>query len=268
MAIFLLWCHLMLVRQVAILVHENVPQFWEDLLHTYLGQAYNIYSIIMDCSEAGFHLVSRKRRYTIMYHKSKCRPVTHPAMLYMLLKDSMAAALGQWRSEIHHCFLADTAEIAIEAGPAASRAGLSVMAAMQDMRCLLSPGELARLTAYIQAWLCRYGQHPSQCMWAIFNLRDNPEAGWLTWSATSGRIPGLRTGQQKLWSPYLNRWLTNKELLAAMGVPVYRQLAAAAGVALVEVSPGPDAWHMLGNTMHVASVGMAMFVALASARAL
>jgi hypothetical protein len=70
---------------------------------------------------------------------------------------------------------------------------------------------------------------------------------------------------QKLWSPYLHRWLTNKELLAAMGVPVYEHLARSAGVALVEVAPGPDAWHMLGNMMHIASVGSAMLVALAAA---
>ena len=265
MAIFLLWCHIILSRQTAILVHENVPEFWEALLHQHLGQCYWIYSCVMDCGEVGFRLMSRKRRYTIMYYKTKCRPLCHPVDLYMHLADRMQASLGHWQSQIWHCFLADCAEVAVEIGPLALKAGLSVAYAMEDMSRLLSVGELARLHAYVVAWIARFQQNPCFCPWAIFNLRDNPQAGWCTWSAVGGRIPCLRTGSQKLWSPYLNRWLTNKELLAAMGVPVYAQLANAAGVPLVEVSPGPDAWHMLGNMMHIASVGTAMFVALAAA---
>lgn len=265
MAIFILWCHLMLSRQTAILVHENVPEFWESLLHAHLGHAYWIFSSVMDCADLGFHLISRKRRYTIMYHKAKCRPVCHPVKLYVFLTETMKTSLGNWESQIWHCFLADDAEISLEVAPAASRVGIPVEVAMQDMTKLLTPGEVSRLQAYTESWVQRFGHHPCHCPWAIFNLRDNPEAGWLTWSAAGGRIPGLRTGTQKLWSPFLRRWLTNKELLAAMGVPVYPQLANAAGVALVAVAPGPDAWHMLGNMMHIASVGTAIFVAMASA---
>ena len=79
----------------------------------------------------------------------------------------------------------------------------------------------------------------------------------------SGRIPGLRTHNAKYWVPFLGRWLTNKELLASMGVPVYPSLAQAAGVALIAVRPGPAARHMLGNMMHVAFVGSVIACALA-----
>jgi C-5 cytosine-specific DNA methylase len=265
MAIFLLWCHLMLARQTAILVHENVPEFWASLLDSFLGHSYWIFTMVIDCADVGFYLISRKRRYTIMYHKAKCRLCWDPRGLYTLLTEAMQSSVGHWNSQISDCFLADYEEIATEVATAAARAGISVQLAMQDLSCLLTPGELARLSAYITAWIQRFGHHPSSCPWAIFNLRDNPEAGWLTWSACSRRIPGLRTGQQRLWSPFLHRWLTCKELLAAMGVPVYPQLAMQAGMAMIHVAPGPDAWHMLGNMMHIASVGTAMFVALASA---
>lgn len=137
--------------------------------------------------------------------------------------------------------------------------------ALENMQMLLTQGERERLLAYVELWIVKFGKHPNECPWAVFNLRDNPASGYVTWSAL-GRIPGLRTGQQKLWVPCLNRWLTNKELLAAMGAPVYPQLAMAAGVPLMEVAPGADAWHMLGNMMHIASVGVAMFVAMVSAQ--
>jgi hypothetical protein len=54
------------------------------------------------------------------------------------------------------------------------------------------------------------------------------------------------------------------ELLAAVGVPVYPQLAQAAWVPLVSVSPGPEARQMLGDMIHVASVGMVMLAAQSS----
>jgi hypothetical protein len=141
--------------------------------------------------------------------------------------------------------------------------GISVHEAMQDMAMLLSPGEAQRLAAYEELWLHRFGQPACSCDWAIFNLADNPDGGFTTWSAASGRIPGLRTHNAKYWVPFLGRWLTNKELLAAMGVPVYPSLANAACVPVVAVTPGPAARHMLGNMMHIASVGSVIACALA-----
>jgi hypothetical protein len=114
MVIFLLWCHLMLARQIPILVHENVPEFWETLLHANLGHAYWIFSSVMDCADVGFHLISRRRRYTIMYHKDRCRLRYNPVTLYVHLTETMKASLGHWQSQIWHCFLADANEIAIE----------------------------------------------------------------------------------------------------------------------------------------------------------
>jgi hypothetical protein len=144
--------------------------------------------------------------------------------------------------------------------------GISVQQAIQNMSMLLSPGEAQRLEAYEALWLQRFGILASWSDWAIFNLADNPDGGFTTWSAASGRIPGLRTHNAKYWVPFLGRWLTNKELLASMGVPVYPSLAQAAGVPLVAVRPGPAARHMLGNMMHVASVGSVIACALACGR--
>ena len=104
------------------------------------------------------------------------------------------------------------------------------------------------------------------CPWAVFNLGDNPAKGYLTWSAASGKIPGLRTGGRKLWVPWLGRWLTALELLGAMGLPVYPELAEAAKVKQWTVQPGINPRHMLGNMMHVSSAGAVLAVAWACAR--
>ena len=133
------------------------------------------------------------------------------------------------------------------------------------MAMLLSPGEHRRLLVYMAMWAERFGQDSSSDQRAVFNLADNPEAGYVTWSGASGRIPGLRTNGGKLWVPYLGRWPTTKEQLAAMGVPVYECLAIAAGVPCVPVNPGPEARLMLGNMMHIASVGTAILIALSCA---
>lgn len=110
--LFLIWCHLMLARQTAILVHENVPQFWESLLHLHLGHAYWIFSMVTDCSDIGFHLISRKRRYTIMYHRAKCCIRCHPQAMYHSLAASMQSVCQPWQSQIWHCFLATANEVA------------------------------------------------------------------------------------------------------------------------------------------------------------
>ena len=140
--------------------------------------------------------------------------------------------------------------------------------ALQNMAMLLSSGEQRRLMVYMAMWEKRFSQSSSTDKRAVFNLADNPEAGYVTWSGASGCIPGLRTNGGKLWVPYLGRWLTTKEQLAAMGAPVYPCLAMAAGVPCINVCPGPEARLMLGNMMHIASVGCAMLVALSCARPL
>jgi len=166
------------------------------------------------------------------------------------------------------CWLADIDEILSEATPLCQLRGVPMLLALQDMTTLLTDHEHQRLAAYMAMWQDRFGHSADMDPAAVFNLADNPNNGFVTWSASSGRIPGLRTNGGKLWVPFLRRWLTTKEQLAAMGVPVYPILAAAARVPLVHVSPGPEAKLMLGNMMHIASVGIALLVAMACGRPL
>jgi site-specific DNA-cytosine methylase len=260
---FMAWATLVMALDIAIVVHENVPQFNVQALISVFSSKYIIYSFIVDCSDVGFYLISRKRRFTIMYHKAKAVVNTSPVLLHSRIKQAFMPLQAHMAIYVSACFLASAEEIGQEIEDLCLLRGISVHEAMQDMAMLLSPGEAQRLAAYEELWLQRFGQPACSCDWAIFNLADNPDGGFTTWSAASGRIPGLRTHNAKYWVPFLGRWLTNKELLAAMGVPVYPSLANAACVPVVAVTPGPAARHMLGNMMHIASVGSVIACALA-----
>jgi hypothetical protein len=254
----------MLSEDVPVIVHENVPQFEVEALTMLMQHKYLIFTLIVDCAALGFRLISRKRRFTIMYHRTKTRLACSPVWLHTQLVQAMAWDIGRTACRICDCFLADVPEIAHEIAEACLAKGIALDQAMKDMTLLLTPGESERLHLYLEAWVARVGVPADLCWWAVFNLADNPGAGYTTWSAASGRIPGLRTHNAKLWVPYLGRWLTNRELLACMGVPVYRHLAEAAQVSQVHVRPGSDSRHMLGNMMHVAAVGSVMAAAMAS----
>ena len=269
MCVFLAWCRVVILRAVPMLLHENVPAFWVSLLEEHLGSAYIIYSFVVDCRDLGFQLINRRRRYTILYHRSKVRVVWDPFRMYSLLS---ARLLLHGGTRVQDCCLADMHELVEEVREQAARRRVPLerifdFACMRPvgMRLLLSNGECQRLRHYSRQWQLRFHQDARDCPWAVFNLADNPGSGRFTWSAASQAIPGLRTNAGKLWMPALGRWLTCKELLAAMGLPVYPVLAHAAGVPLVEVRPGREARHMLGNMMHAATCGVLQLVALACA---
>ena len=87
--VMLAWCQVMLCLAVPVIVHENVPQFWPQLLHDIFGHAYHVTSMVVDCADAGFHLIARKRRYTIMYHKAKARVMCDPWWVYESMRHRM-----------------------------------------------------------------------------------------------------------------------------------------------------------------------------------
>ena len=264
--VFMAWVTMILGMALPIVLHENVPQFPPALLHEFLGHIYIIYTMVVDCEHIGFRVISRKRRYSILYHRHKVTVTANPVDVYWHLARTLRPAIETTAFAIPDCFLADSMEIESEIRDLCAARRVVLAAAMQNMALLLTGPELLRLAEYLKLWEARFNIPASLCRDAVFNLGDNPTAGYVTWSASSGRLPGLRTHGAKYWVPYLERWLTTKELLACMGLPVYPQLAAAAGVPLVTVIPGPAARHMLGNMMHVASVGSVIAVALASCR--
>ncbi len=73
-----------------------------------------------------------------------------------------------------------------------------------------------------------------------------------------------RTNASLFWMPARRRWLLRCELAAAMGFPVYSQLARSGRVAEDKCTSLPgDRSSMIGNAMHLACVGGVFAVALA-----
>jgi hypothetical protein len=96
---------------------------------------------------------------------------------------------------------------------------------------------------------------------AVYNLNDNPSKR-CTWSGASGQLPTL-TRWIKFWVPSRGRVILPREAAAAMGWPVFDELASAAGVSASSVEwQTPAAGGRLGNSMHVANVAMVLAVAL------
>jgi hypothetical protein len=72
----------MVFLDIPIIIHENVAEFPEQWVHIMLGQVYHVVSIVVNTQDvAGCH-VSRKRRYTLCFHKQKTRLLCHPSALF------------------------------------------------------------------------------------------------------------------------------------------------------------------------------------------
>jgi hypothetical protein len=255
----------MSLSQPALIIHENVVGFPVAILQVLFCERYWAHVLQVDADDQGFKLVSRPRIYVIMYHKVKTTVLRPPQQTYDILKGAISF-YGISVDEISACFLASQEEILEEISHLALRMGISPQAAIWDMKALLTEGEAVRLASYISHYMRSFGLHPVLDKDCVFNLADNPDMR-CSWSAHSKRLPCYRTNGGKQWSCFLNRWLTSKELLATMGVPVYPALAQKAGVPLVSVQPGAPALKMLGNMFHIASAGSVLLAALASAQA-
>ena len=76
----------------------------------------------------------------------------------------------------------------------------------------------------------------------------------------SKKVPTLRRGSTRLWCHAKKRWLLRIELRAAMGYPVFQDLADVANVPRESAEMmGPV--YATGNAMHVANVGCIILLA-------
>ena len=259
------WIRIMLLKEPPIIVHENVLGFPEDILVQLFQHIYHIFILHADAKDQGFDCVSRPRVYIMMFHTGKTVLLRSPVEIYAVLKLAIDIT-GNRLSNISSCFQASAAELISEFAPRTSRLGLCSSDILSVPAWhLLSIGEKQRLDAYIQLYIRQFRVHPSADPNCIFTLSDNPLERCV-WSAGSGRLPCFRTNGGKQWSCYLGRWLTSRELLACMGVPVYPHLASMAGVPVVHVESGPAAAKMVGNMYHIATAGSVMLACLVSVR--
>jgi hypothetical protein len=141
---------------------------------------------------------------------------------------------------------------------------LSHPGAFNDMTYLLNDNEKIRLAIYDDDWFAKFGQRAGENPDAVFHLGDNPLMRRV-WSA-SGRMPSFRRSMGILWHPFSGTVISGKERLAMMGWPCYYPLALAAGTHMITVHNVAHARQMVGNSYHIAVVGVGLLVCLACTR--
>ena len=68
----------------------------------------------------------------------------------------------------------------------------------------------------------------------IINLSDNP-AKRLSWSGTSGALPTFRTNSTRFYNIGREQWMTPRDRLSALGLPVTPAASLAMGVPILPV---------------------------------
>ena len=293
--LFLAWVRLHLIWETLVIIHENVTNFDIALLHYFMGSMYHIFHVDCGPEDVGFPWCRRLRRYVALVHKGKMRVLHNPEILFRRVcihlqheasvEDLLQADHQEVQAEV--LALGGDRRITVSMGGtfmagavdpqfgqqasmarAVDRQQVS-MARAVDPFAVLTQGERGHLQSYNQLWAERFGSDPAGHLGLVFNLGDNPAAGWITWSAPSTRqtnfcIPTLRRGWTVLWLPALRRWLTVRERLLMMGFPAYPDVAHVYRLPTTFSLPWHIAKQTIGNGMHLANVGVWQAVVAAS----
>ena len=288
--VFLAWVRWHLSWETAVIIHENVVNFDIALLQYFMGSWYHIFWVERGPEDVGFPFCRRRRRYVALIHKVKMRILHNPEFIFarvcsflrcearvedLVMADprevqyeaqalchdrgicmqSMAGAVGMDARSDGHIGLQVVARAATGSTPT------EVATNVANLSCALTNKEKERLEAYMRMWRSRFGTDASYHRGLVFNLGDNPDGGWVTWSAPSSRhghfcIPTLRRAWTALWFPSLNRWMTIKERLTMMGFPAYASLARTYSLNSTFSLPWHTGKQTIGNGMHLANVGV------------
>jgi hypothetical protein len=268
--ILICWIRLEARKGTRILIHENVAQLELWLIFLLVGDAYWVRSRVVKTAQAAQSQISRTRRYTVMYLKRSCVVIYDVWRLFDQVCVTLQARID---SRVENFFIASFEEIRLEIAQLCRDRGVRIGCVLdfanrtvRNFSLLLSPDERRRLSQFRYLWRARFNTDSRSAPWAIFNLGHN--LSHLTWSGVSHAIPCLNTKVTRVWADFIQRFLTTRELLAAMGLCPYPWDAWSAGVAPFEMGGVPqiDARHMLGNSMQIGTLGTIIACAMASAR--
>ena len=134
----------------------------------------------------------------------------------------------------------------------------------KPQKSYLTKDERRRLKDMTSRWRVRTGKAAASSPNAVFHIGDDP-AFTVSWTL-HGKFPCFRRSMWRLWVASRNRFVTVKEKATALGFPVYSQLANCAGLQPIPAVTGICGHELLGNSMHVASVGVVALAALVSIR--
>ena len=206
-------------------------------------------------ADAGFFFTSRPRNYYVLTLRGRVKAGRVQRAYEEVSQHLRVLATDSWT---HWAWRATPDDLAAEENAARQRLRLPDLPPgsppSPDWCYLLTNKQRGYLAQYEATWLAQHGERASANARCLFNLGDSPGFG-----AASSRIPTSRRGCTRLWSPHRRQWLTHPERAAAMGFPVYPDLAEAARVPLDHAALQAPA-SSLGNAMHVANVGVVVAV--------
>ena len=203
------WIRWHRVARTPVMIHENVPGFdvdgGLDIFEQLLGDMYHIVHVLAGPEHVGWPCCKRPRVLVACFHKTKIRLLSDPVALFwnvcgllqfgarlrvrelllacatdvrqeeVMIANSRRVGLRPWGSLVWS--LAGACGSAATAGP-----WLPAMAA-RSLEYILTPSEKARLTVYECRWFERTGTVVASELDLACGIGDNPDGGFLSWSA-------------------------------------------------------------------------------------
>ena len=131
-----------------------------------------------------------------------------------------------------------------------------------DLTYLLNERELGVVHDYDEKYKAVHGPDscPSSDPNLVYFLGDNANYG--TWSGVSGKIPTFRCNTGFYWFPFFKRFMTPRDKLSTLSMPVDHQYCQVMGVPQIEIEDSKRSSLLAGNSMNFASVGIIQMIGL------
>ncbi len=220
-----------MVDKPHIVIHENVPAFFTNLLVLLLGRWYDLDTAVLRPLPP--FPVRRTRQYTILVLRDQVKLTRSWAITAAQLE-----AFARQRCRV------------------SGRLALTV----EDLFVARPPTSMTfALTARQQEWLEEYTQKFPENK--VYDLCQNP-AVFARISDAAHHLPTITRNAGRFYSVARGRWLLPSELLLANGMPVAPWAAELAGASLrrhlIEDFGTVAQTNFAGNAMHLASIQSAL----------
>ncbi|CAK9054632.1 unnamed protein product, partial [Durusdinium trenchii] len=212
--LFAIWALRYRRYRIPLGILENTPDLRVDVIHSLLGDLYNLHPILVDMDHCGHGGASRKRIYVIVVaSKTQTKCLVDPITLYRALVEELhqrqtsldcTTAPGDYLT-------ADPMEIQLDAMEVARSSGKEFRSNCKSLDYLLTEREAKVVAELSHEYQSRYQRDPQTDEHLCVLLGDNPQ--WArTWSAVSGKVPTFRRNAAgKFWYPAHQRFLTSCE---------------------------------------------------------
>ncbi|CAE7248679.1 unnamed protein product [Symbiodinium sp. CCMP2456] len=244
-----------------LLVIENVQELDMQMIRLLYGRYYHIQQLCVSPGDQGHAAVARDRTYLILARLGQVEQVHDPRLVYEQVSDNIKARA---RTRPRDYFVATRSQVIQEAQHTARVRNMFFRKAHR-MDSLFNDRERRAWRCVRQRYRAVFQKRAASDPDLVVHLGDNPE-NRLIWSAHSGKIPTLRRGSGKLYSPFLRRWMVPVEKLSALGFPVTKDTAIAMGVPMLPVADPLRASSVAGNSFHFSTACVAQLVALSCYR--